>query len=204
MLAHLKIWMPKKGFTLFEDNLSPASLHDQPPLCKVPGLSKVYFFLPFSHISSSFWFSHVDFNTVDVSYATCSNGPPMARLDATKMPIVKNVWSIFVSKVLSKSFSQLNVLVGMRIEGPSDTFYPAAFWNPCLIAGVTKVRTRRVDISVFIILWHWVRTVHFNLLSGKVFCVASILLDIARPVALPSSTFLGNFRLAHWTFARIS
>ena len=28
-------------FTLFEDNLSPASLHAQPPLCKVPSLGKV-------------------------------------------------------------------------------------------------------------------------------------------------------------------
>ena len=51
----------------------------------------------------------------------------MAMLGATKMPIVKNVRSIFVSKVF------LTHCVGgneqLSIEGPASTFYPAAFWN---------------------------------------------------------------------------
>ena len=106
-------------FTLFEDNLSPASLHAQPPLCKVPSLGKV----EHSDVSGCFLCYLLQWPSKGEAgrnkNADCEKCPKHFRLKS------------FVSKVLPQNlcqkFSQLTVSVGMSIEGPAVAFYPGAF-----------------------------------------------------------------------------
>ena len=127
--------------------------------------------------------------SLDVSCATSSNGPPKARLGATKMPIVKNVRSIFVSKFVPQKFSQLTVSVGMSIEGPAVAFYPGAFWNVFDRWCYESENTTRGHLSF--------HNAHFEFIStfyhGKCSVWPLDPLGYFSTCCVPSVTFLGNF-----------
>ena len=175
-------------FTLFEDNLSPASLHAQPPLCKVPSLGKV----EHSDVSGCFLCYLLQWPSKGEAgrnkNADCEKYPKHFRLKS------------FVSKVLPQNLCLKSFLNSLcRWEWALKVLllpFIRVHFEMCLTAGVTKVKTQRVDISVFIM---HTSSSSQPFITENVLCGRWILWDISRPVVFHLWPFWGILSMNDFT-----